>query len=531
LTKRSLYCRGKIYLQADGNPVVDSLAVDGTTIVAVGNRLDQDSDFASYRKIDLHGATVIPGLVDAHTHFYYMAQSMSNVMLDGLASVESVLEKIKKHAEGLKKNEWVVGQGYSPDRWKSYVKVDRYMLDRVTGGRPAAIFSKDQHMLWANSRALKLAGITAKSPDPRGGRFERLADGEPSGILKEIPGYFPVYKHVKEPNRNKMITLHRQLVRQMYTRGVTGVHSMDGPDALDFFADLSAKKRLGLRINYYAPPKILTALSQIAIKQKYTDTYFRLNGIKMFADGALGSQTALCFNKYIGSKDNYGIETTTKADILRIVKRAARLRLPLAVHAIGDRAVANVLDCYELAPSLPPTARYRIEHVQMMRRKDISRLKRLGVVASMQPSHCPSDITMIGKYWGSRGRNCYIFKTLLERGIPLAFGSDAPIEPLDPLAGIRAAVRRTLPGTRRVFYPEQRLTVAEAIYGFTAGPAFAVGQEYTRGRLLPGFIADFVVLSDNIYRTAVSRLDGVTVAATVFDGHPVYQHPDSRIAF
>ncbi len=531
MTGRKVYCRGRIYVQGDDNPVVDSLAVNGDTIVAVGNRLDRDPDFASYDKIDLHGATVIPGLVDAHTHFYFMAQSMGNVMLDGLNSVEQVLEKIKKQARGLSKKEWVVGQGYSPERWEKYVSVDRYMLDNVTGGRPAAIFSKDQHMLWANSKALELAGITSSSPDPNGGRFERLANGEPSGILKELPGFFPVYKLIQGPSHTKLLKLHHRLVQDMYAKGVTGVHSMDGPDALDFWADLSDQNRLGLRINYYAPPKVLPELSRTKIKQRYANRYFRLSGIKMFADGALGSQTALCFNKYLGSKDNFGIETTTREEIIRVMKRAARIKLPLAVHAIGDRAVANVLDCYEQAPLPPGQARYRIEHVQMIRRKDITRLKRLGVVASMQPSHCPSDIKMIGKYWGKRGRNCYVFKTMLNRGIPLAFGSDAPIEPLNPLAGIQSAVTRSLPGRRKAFCPEQCLTIAEAVYGFTAGPAYAIGEEYRRGRLLTGFMADFVVLSDNIYRKAASRLADTEVTATVFDGQPVYQHHASKIVF
>ncbi|MBN2226306.1 MAG: amidohydrolase [candidate division Zixibacteria bacterium] len=531
MTSRKVYCRGRIYIQGDDNPIADSLAVSGGTIIAVGNGLDRDPDFASYTRIDLHGATVIPGLVDAHTHFYFMAQSMGNVMLDGLLSVEEVLRKIKKHAQGLGKKEWVVGQGYSAERWTKYVKVDRYMLDMATDGRPAAIFSKDQHVLWANSKALELAGITAASRDPEGGRFERLLNGEPSGILKELPGYFPVYKLIKGPHRTKMLALHRQLVQEMYAKGVTGVHSMDGPDALDFWAELAAKQKLGLRINYYAPPKVLSGLNKTQIRQRYTNDYFRLNGIKMFADGSLGSQSALCFNRYLGSKDNYGIETTTREGIIRVMNRAAKLGLPLAVHAIGDRAIANVLDCYEQAPSLPSSARYRIEHVQMIRRKDVARMKRLGVVASMQPLHCPSDIKMVEKYWGDRGRNCYVFKSILRRGIPLAFGSDAPIEPLDPFAGIQAAVTRSLPGKRKAFYPEQRLTVAEAVSGFTAGPAYAVGEEFRRGRLLPGYIADFTVLSDDIYRRAVSRLAETEVAATVFDGQPVFQHPSSRIAF
>jgi predicted amidohydrolase YtcJ len=198
------------------------------------------------------------------------------------------------------------------------------------------------------------------------------------------------------------------------------------------------------------------------------------------------------------------------------------LGLPCAIHAIGDRAIDNVLTAFEQAPPLKSGGRHRIEHLQMIRRKDIARLKRLGVVASMQPSHCPSDIDLIEKYWGPRGRNCYLFKTLGQRGIPLAFGSDAPIEPLDPLAGIHDAVNRRGGKKGRLFYPAERVTVAEAVFGFTAGAAYAAGGESGRGYLLPGYPADLVVLSENIYRAAIKRIRDIKILATFFDGRPVF---------
>ncbi len=178
---------------------------------------------------------------------------------------------------------------------------------------------------------------------------------------------------------------------------------------------------------------------------------------------------------------------------------------------------------------MPSGARHRIEHLQMIRRKDIGRLKRLGVTASVQPSHCPSDVKLIEKYWGRRGKNCFIFNTLLKRKIPLAFGSDAPIEPLNPIAGIDAAVNRTIPGTRRSFYPEERISIASAVFGFTAGAAYAAGREDQRGYLLPGYKADFIVLSDDIYRMPRSQIKDVRVLATYFDGVPVFKDNDCII--
>lgn len=522
MKKRRLFFNGKIYTQVAGLPPAESLAVVGNMIVATGKNLKYDVDFSYYDKIDLQGRAVIPGLVDAHTHFYFIIISMGTVKLDGLNSIEQALDRIKEHSAKLGKEEWAVGEGFSPDRWKRFIMPDRLMLDKVTGGRPAAMFSKDQHMLWTNSKALALAGISAETPQPAGGAFERFADGSPSGILKEIPGYFPVFKLIGKPAKSKVSRFHKEALKEAYVRGVTGVHSFDGPDALPYFQTLSEEKKLGLRINFYPPAKMTDELAQKGIRRGFGNDYFQVSGVKIFADGSLGSQSALCFQKYHGSENNFGIETTPKKEIAELIKKASKLNFPVAIHAIGDKAISNVLDCLEHAPALPGGVRHRIEHLQMIRRSDIARVKRLAVVASMQPTHCPSDVRLIEKYWGKRGRNCYIFRTLIDRGVHLAFGSDAPIEALHPVAGIDAAVNRFIPGTRKSFYPEEKISVAEAIYNFTAGPAYAVGQEYERGYLLPGYKADFVIFDENPYMVPNFKLSSLEPSATFFDGEPVF---------
>ncbi|MCX6830457.1 MAG: amidohydrolase [candidate division Zixibacteria bacterium] len=524
MKKGNLFFNGIIYTQAGDCLVADSMAVKNGRIVAVGKKLEMDADFASFAHINLKNHAVLPGFVDSHTHFYFMAISMGNVKLDGLNSIEETLGKIRVHATRLNKNDWVVGEGFSPDRWKKYILPDRFMLDKVTGGRPAAIFSKDTHMMWANSKALAMAGINRGTPEPKGATIVRLYDGEPSGILKEIPAYFPVFRLISRPEKAKALKLYRMALDASYRKGVTGVHSFDGPEAFPFFVELAEKGRLGLRINYYAPNKMLPALEKGGIQSVFGDDCLRLSGIKIFADGALGSQTAFCFNKYIGSENNYGIEVTSQKDMTAMIETAAALGLPCAVHALGDKAIAHVLDWFEQAPKLLSSLRHRIEHLQLIRRSDIGRLKKLQLVASMQPSHCPSDIKMINKYWGNRGKNCFIFRTLLDRGIPLAFGSDAPIEPLDPIAGIDAAVNRFSPGTKESFHPEERLSVAEAVYNFTAGPAYAVGEEHERGYILPGYKADFIILSEDIYKVARTRIKDITVGATYFNGRLVFQN-------
>lgn len=520
LKAKTLFHNGRFHTQADGI-IVNSIATYKNRIVAAGNNLQHDPDFRGYTRIDLKGRSVVPGFVDSHTHFFFLAKTYGNVWLDGIDSIEGCLQRIRKFAASLKQTQWVYGDGYSPDRFKERVEPDRHMLDKVTGGRPAFMYSKDQHTAWVNSRALQLAGITKKTPDPAGGCIARSADGEPSGILRETACQ-KVYSLIPPPSKTELDRFYAEALDLAYRNGVTGVHSMDGPDGFVYFSRLAERGKVGLRVNYYFPARMLPQMERARVYYGTGTEFFRVAGVKVFTDGSLGSQSAWCFNKYLGSRNNFGIETTTRPELSRTIKSAARLGFPCAIHAIGDRAVAGVLDALETAPALHFGARHRIEHLQLVRRKDVSRIKRLNVMASMQPSHCPSDMYMIRRYWGSRGANAFIFRTLIDRRIDLAFGSDAPIEPLNPLQGIASAVRRARKGSRDVFYPEQRLSAAEALYYFTVGPAIAAGQQHCRGYLLPGYPADFAVLSEDITRIAPSRIYDVTVLATVIDGRVVF---------
>ncbi|PWB68329.1 hypothetical protein C3F09_11875 [candidate division GN15 bacterium] len=516
-----LFYNTRVYTQA-GDVVTDSIAISGNHIVALGNGLEHDPDFRSYARVNLKGKVIVPGLVDAHTHFYYWALSLGRVQLDGLTSLDACLKRIAAFAAQQPKGSWIVGDGYAPDRFTNRTEPDRYQLDNVTGGRPAFIFSKDQHSAWVNSRALEAAGIGKSTPDPEGGRIERLADGTPTGILRESSGYGMIWKKIPPVDRRDADKRFEQALDLAYRKGVTGVHSMDGPQAFEYLLDRASRANFGLRINYYASGDLLPQLQKERIYFGTGTEFFRIAGVKLFADGSLGSQTALCYRKYVGSRNNYGIETMTVPEMKQTIKSAARLGLPCAIHAIGDKAVGNVLDAFESAPKLHFGARHRIEHMQLIRRSDITRLKRLGIVGSMQPSHCPSDIPLIRKYWGKRGADAFIFRTLIDRGIDLAFGSDAPIEPLDPIAGIAAAVRRARPGSRDALYPEQRITVEEALFRFTVGPAIACGQEHCRGYLLPGYPADLVILDQDITRTPPTRLYDVGVLGTMLDGNFVF---------
>jgi predicted amidohydrolase YtcJ len=487
--------------------------------------------YRKHRRIDLGGRVVIPGLVDSHTHFHFWAATLDTVHLDGIPAFEEALRTIKEYSDKRKSGEWIIGDGWSADRWSEYHLPTAEELDKVTGGRPAALYSKDQHIMWANSRALQLAGIDEKTPEPEGGKIDRYPDtGQPTGILREVPAYFPVFRLLNRPDRKHLDQCWKKATRMVYARGVTGFHSVDGPEAWDYFQRLHRKKNLGFRVHYYFPVAMLEDLIEKQIVTGMGDKTLRVGGVKIFCDGSLGAQTALMKKPYRGNRTGTGVEVIGLKKLKQLAARAVGGNLACAIHAIGDRAVANVISAYE-SVERKPHLRHRIEHLQIISRSDISRLMRTGAVASMQPSHCPSDRELVASYWGSRGRNAYIFKTLLEKNIPLAFGSDCPIEPLDPWAGIHAAVNRTGYGERGGrFYPEECLTVAQAVYGFTAGAAYAAGREDFSGKIAPGYQADMAILDDDIYRLPPSRLYKTKVAATVFGGKIVY-HSSSIKAF
>jgi predicted amidohydrolase YtcJ len=506
------------------------LAITGGVISEIGFDVSQiKRNYPGHKKINLRGKAVIPGLVDAHTHFYFWAKTFHSVHLDGIKSYDEALGMIKSYASKIPSGEWIIGDGWSADRWDEYHLPTAKELDAVSGDHPAGLFSKDQHTIWVNSKALKMAGIDKNFPDPPGGKIDRdPITKEPLGILRETPAYFPVYKLMNRAVPEQILRSWKAASKIAYSRGVTGFHSMDGPEGYDFFEELNNQNKLGFRVHYYFPVKMLDELINLGIYSELGDDKLRIGGVKIFVDGALGSQTALMKRPYLGSKNNTGLEVTKINELKKQVVKAAQNNLACAIHAIGDRAVSNVISAFEKVEN--KNLRHRIEHLQLISRGDIGRLKKTGAIASMQPSHCPSDRQLVADYWGKRGSGAYIFKTLLKRNIPLAFGSDCPIEPLDPLAGISSAVNRTGFGERGGrFYPEESISVSSAVHGFTTGPAYASGRESFSGKIAPGFQADLVILEDDIYKMPKSKIYQAAVGATIFDGKVVYQNSCSRI--
>jgi predicted amidohydrolase YtcJ len=386
-------------------------------------------------------------------------------------------------------------------------------------------FSKDDHLVWANSLALKKAGIDGNTPDPDGGRIIRDDSGEPTGILAENAASL-VYSKCSRPAMSTSLRLIEEGIAECHRKGVTAVGNFDGIANFELLQQYHSKKYLKIRIRQFVPVGFLDELLALGIRTNFGGRYLKISGVKLFADGALGSQTALMYEPYAGSKDNLGVEVLTESDMADRIKAAASGGIACAVHAIGDKANHQVLNAFEKLPRRLRILRNRIEHVQLIRPVDVPRFAQLGVIASVQPSHCSSDIDMVRRLWGRRSKNAYVFRSIIDSGAALAFGSDAPIEPIDPIAGMYSATTRKSNDGRSRFHPEQRLSIGEAVAGFTSGAAFATCDEGLFGTISPGKSADIVVMDRDPYRIGLDNLRELQVTATFFEGECVYGWED-----
>ena len=457
-------------------------------------------------RIDLHGACVIPGLADAHVHFPTWSLAQRQVRLEGARSLGEALDRVARALPGVPPGGWLRGVGWRDGDWTE--PPTRVALDRVAGATPVALFSKDYHSLWLSSAALAQAREPLGKP---GGVVEQDERGEPSGVLRETSAWTFRDRHVR-PSVTEMVDAVREGLVIAASRGVTAVHDKDGwLGAFEVFARLHETGELNLRVWQSFPWERLEELETLGLRSGFGDDMLRVGYLKGFMDGTLGSATAHLL-------DGSGVQITTGEELERIVRRAAAAHFPVAVHAIGDAANRAALDAFEAARDAwaPAGLRPRIEHAQLLAEEDVPRFAELGVAASVQFSHAPSDRDLADRLWEGR-RGAYAYRSLLGAGTLIANGSDAPVEELDPLAGIAAAVRRSL-DDRPSWRPEQTLTVREALVASTIGPAWLEGQEQRRGTLLPGRLADLVVLDRDPFTCPPEELGEVAVLATMVGG-------------
>jgi predicted amidohydrolase YtcJ len=522
-TRKLLLHSGNIRTLDPVQPIAQAIVIDGGRISWVGRNDDiLGVPVDEYKLLHLRGRTVIPSFGDAHVHFAFFAQSLVNLDLDGCSSYAKALNLIRHHARRLKKGEWLVGKGWSKDQWSDGGMPHRKDLDKLVPDNPAALLSKDEHLLWTNSVGLNLGGIDADTPDPDGGMISRDESGEATGILFERASFL-VFRLVPKPSADKVARMIDSAVSYCHSKGVTAVGNFDDIENFGLLMQYHHSRCLKLRIRQFVPVHYLDELILLRLRSGFGDQYLNISGVKIFADGALGSQTALMFQPYSGSRRNRGVEVTPEKEMKKLIKRAAAGGLASSVHAIGDRANHQVLNAFEALPERLRRLRHRIEHVQIIRPEDVQRLADLDIIASVQPIHCSSDVKLMKKYLNRKGsRDSYPFRDILNAGAKVAFGSDAPIETLDPKIGIKSAVtRESLDGAAR-HQVSQRLTVPEAIDGFTRGVAYAIHDERVFGSITPGMRADIIILDNDPISGRGRNFVDFNVLATFFDGECVY---------
>lgn len=517
---------GRIHTQDPRRPAAEAVAVSGPRIVAVGNSRDIRT-ISALRHIDLRGRTVTPGFIDSHVHFVLFSLWLQRVKLAGATSREDAVERVRQRTEASPPGEWILGGGWDRNLWADTSFPNRNDLDAVSPRHPVALTSKDVHSIWANSLALHQAGITAESMDPPGGEIVRDAAGRPTGILREKAQELLLRVQGK-PSPAAIREAVREGLRRAHSVGVTGFHDCEDEAAFVAFEELKEQGQLDCRVCMQLTADNLDSAIQVGLRSGFGDARLRIGGVKMFADGALGSRSAYLLEPYSGDPDNRGIVVTDSQSMLDLSRRAATAGIHSVIHAIGDAAIRQALDVLQAVRERDPDRllRHRIEHVQLIHPADVPRMAQLDMIASMQPQHATADIDLVETHWrGERAAGAYAWRTLLDADVRLAFGSDCPVEVLDPLAGIHAAVTRRRPdgypgpdGWR----PEQRLTVEEAVAAYTLGAAHASGEDGVKGAIAPGKLADLVVLSHDIFTIPPMDIAQTRVEATILDGRVVY---------
>jgi len=521
-----LLVNGRIHTGDPTRPRATALAIAGERILAVGHDPAPMRDLLApgAEVVDLGGRCVLPGLTDSHIHLSWYALGLHQLDLSTAASLDEMLALVARRASETPAGEWIVGRGWDQERWPDLRFPTRADLDRAAPAHPVLLRAKSYHALAANGAALSLAGIEANTPDPPGGRIGRDADGEPDGMLYEKSAMTMVSGLVPPPGPEEMDAALREAIPGLWRCGLTSLHDVDSIPAFAAYQRLHARGELGVRVIKYLPVATLDSALALGLRAGLGDDWLRVGGVKVFADGALGSRTASLLAPYVGEPDNVGVLTIEEETLERIARGAAAGGLPLAVHAIGDRANRMVLDVLERLG--PGPLRHRIEHVQLLHPDDVGRLAARGVVGSMQPIHATQDFEMADRYWGDRCATAYAWRSLLDAGTVLAFGSDCPVEDPNPFLGIHAAVtRRRLDGAPGPdgWQPQQRLTVAEAVKGYTLGAAWAAGLEDRAGSLAPGKLADLVVLDRDVFVEDSQAIAGTEVVATVIAGRFVHR--------
>ncbi len=528
-TTQLVLLNGKLYGGDRKSALAEAIAVRDGRIAAIGdNKEIENLASEKSRIIDLRSRMVLPGFNDAHTHFFDGGFYLNGVDLRDAENEEEFRERIAEKAAASPENTWITGGNWDHELWASKRHPHKELIDGVTPRNPVLVNRLDMHISLANSAALELAGISGRTPDPPGGEIVRNErTGEPTGIVKDTAQDL-IKKVIPAPSEAESRAALDAALQHAARLGVTSIQDNASPVHLRMYQRYKSEGALTVRVNAWLPIGHLDSLKRLGVYAPFGDDMVRIGCVKIYADGAMGSGTALFFEPYRDDPSTRGLAIYEEPTLQKLMADADGAGLQLAVHAIGDRANKLVLDAFEKLRAQNDGGiprRHRIEHAQAVRDEDMSRFVSCDLVASLQPSHCIDDMRWLEKRLGPRARNAHRCKSFIDAGVPIALGTDWTVAPLDPLLGIYAAVTREFPegGPENGWIPSEKLTLEEAIDAYTRGSAYAEYCEGDKGSLQVGKLADMVVLSQDLFSIPAREYLQTKVDMTILGGKIIYE--------
>jgi predicted amidohydrolase YtcJ len=511
----------------DKPEIVQAMAIGGGKVLAIGTTAEITrlaGPKTILRDVDSKntGTFIFPGFNDAHAHLGSAGLTKMNIDLTGVQSLTAMLDTVQAAAKTAQTGHWLTGGNWDHTLWPQKVLPTRQDLDRVTGGHAAFLDRIDGHIAIANSAALAAAGITGKTHPPQGGAIDLDANGEPTGILRESAKDL-VSKVIPPPSRSELRKGDELAINDALSHGVTSVQDFSTWDDFLVFEEMEKEGTLHLRISEWLPFKdSLDDLKKMRAHHDVNDPMLHTGMLKGFMDGSLGSRTAAMKAPFADDPANTGLPQFTQSELNKMAAARSAAGFQLGFHAIGDKAASMALDSFA-QPGVSKTARNRIEHAQVVDPADIPRFKQLGVIASMQPNHLLTDMNWAEDRLGpQRAAYSYAWKAFLDAGVPLAFGTDYPVEPITPFRGLYAAVTRMNEAGTKSYFPESKLTRGQALYAYTQGSAYAEFAEKHNGKLAPGYDADFILVDRDLYKIDAPALLGSKVLQTFVAGKEAY---------
>jgi predicted amidohydrolase YtcJ len=531
-TTQRAFINGKIYTVNEKQPYAEAVVIEGNKLKFVGSTREAHKLIdASTEVVDLEGKLMLPGFNDSHLHFTSGGSYLLGINLRPALSKDEFVQIIEEYilSRSLPVSSWITGGRWDHELWQDKNLPTKELIDSITPNTPVFVSRIDGHVGLANSKALELAGITKNTPDPDGGLIERDPEtGELTGILKDNAMDL-VFKVFPPPSPEENIKAALRALEEARKLGITSLQDMTQPDELEAYKKILADGNLTCRIYSIWPIDKYEDIVRGGVTVHTDEGLIKRGGLKGYADGSLGASTAWFFEPYVQDPSTFGLpmDVITNGNLEKWALDADRNRLQICVHAIGDRANAVMLDLYERIKkeNSPWERRFRIEHAQHLRREDIKRFAEIGVIASVQPYHCIDDgVWAENRIGPERIKTTHVYRSLLKTGAVVAFGTDWPVAPLNPLFGIYAAVtRETVDGKNpNGWIPEEKISVEDAIKCYTLNAAYASFEDKIKGSIEVGKFADFVVLSDDILVIDPNKIKDVVVEMTVFDGEIVY---------